>query len=68
MNHEQIQANVAEYEGRLQSLQEELELTRSSYDSACQEIMDLKDELASLESVQEQQQLLVLEVRGVVWW
>lgn len=64
VNHEQIQVAVAEYEGRMQSLQEELEFTKSSYNSACQEIMDLKDEVASLESVQEQQQLLVLEVRS----
>lgn len=62
VSHERLQGTVKEYEGRAQSLQEELEFTRSSYGIACQEITDLKDELLSLESVQDQQQLLVLEV------
>jgi hypothetical protein len=57
-----MQGTLQGYEGRIQSLEEELELTKSSYSMACQEIVDLKDELGSLESVQEQQQLLVHEV------
>lgn len=50
------------YEGRVQSLAEELEVTRSSYQHACEEIARLKEQLASLDSLQEQQQLLAQEV------
>ncbi len=62
VSHERMQGTVAEFEGRVQSLAEELEFTRSNYENACQEITDLKDELVALGNVQDQQQLLVQEV------
>lgn len=60
-----MQGAVNEFEGRVQSLVEELEFTRSNYKIACKEIAELKEELMSLGNEQEQQQLLVLEVRRV---
>ena len=56
VSYQQLQE---EYEQRMQSLVEELEATRSDHQAICQENMDLKDELGSLD---DQQQLLVLEV------
>lgn len=67
MSHERMQGAVREYEGHVQSLEEELEFTRSNYNIACKEITDLKEELITLGSVQDQQQLLVLQVCGRVW-
>lgn len=68
VSHDRMQGAVKEYEGRVLSLQEELEFTRSSYSIACQEIIDMKDELVSLGSLQDQQKLLVLEVMCKGGW
>lgn len=63
-SHERMQGVVEACEGRVQALADELESTRSNHKSACEEILELKEELASLESLQDQQQLLILEVCG----
>ena len=60
---------VGGYEGHIESLSEELEVTRSSYQEACGEVERLKEQLASLGSLQEQRDLLVAEVSGApqIW-
>lgn len=61
-SHERLQGAVVGYEDHVQSLAEELESTRSNYQSVCEEVTSLKEQLASLGSVQDQHHLLVLEV------
>ena len=50
---------LEEHEARIQSLAEEMEVTRSNCQSLGQENLDLKDEL---ESLQDKKELLILEV------
>ena len=59
-----MQGVVEACEGRVQALADELESTRSKYKDACEEVLALKEELSSLGSIQDQQQLLILEVCG----
>ena len=65
-SHQRLQGAVGQYEGRVQSLAEELEATKSGYTEACEEVTALKEQLASLTSAHDQQHLLVQEV-GVAY-
>lgn len=61
-SHERLQEAVEEYEGRVQSLVEDLEVTGSNYQSACEEIAELKEQLDAAGSLQDQYQFLEQEV------
>ena len=58
---------MEDYEGRVLSVAEELEVTRSGYQAACEEIAQLKEQLLAMGVLQDQHQLLQQEV-GVVTW
>ncbi len=61
-SHECLQGAVEDYEGRVLSVAEELEATRSSYQGACEEIAHLKEQLLAMGVLQDQHHLLQQEV------
>ena len=64
MNRDRLQEVVEEQEVHVESLQQELQDTQTNYQKSFQENAELKETLASLTSLQDQQQLLIMEV----WW
>lgn len=63
-SHERLQGAVEDYEGRVQSLAQDLEMTKSNYHDACREIAELQEKVEAQESDQQKHQLLLLEVSG----
>ena len=65
VSHNQVEENAEEYVRQLEDMQLELEETRWKCQEACRESEWVKDQLSSMESLQEKQDLLIAEV-GVV--
>ena len=62
ISREKLQEEAKEHEEHIQSLQEDLEKVKSDYHNVCQENLAHRDKITSLSSIQDQQQLLVIEV------